>query len=477
MTTIDTITDEQILQLRAEAIRAGDFTLVSICNVALTSSSDSDVRVARAECARVIGEATRTAEATDWRETVIGETITDEQIQDYHTAAGAAGDLAAVAVCEVALDSIAVAQTSADPFFTFGRSQLFQDDSLDWLAACEPKTIHGVVTDPPYGLVEYTKKELAKLRKGKGGVWRIPPAFDGHQRSPLPRFTTLSKRDLRVLDDFFGAWARVLFPALVPGAHVVIASNPLLSHRIAGVVERAGYERRGEIIRLVMTLRGGDRPKNAHEEFQDVSVMPRSMWEPWLLFRKPIEGRVQDNLRRWGTGGLRRPDNGKPFGDVIESHPTRKTERELAPHPSLKPQSFMRQMVRAILPMGEGIVLDPFAGSGSTLAAAEAVGYASIGVEKDKKYARLAKKAVPKLATLVLPEFGDAICVQGGSAGAAGDLEAVAVYEVALDSIGADPDADDAYAQAVEDAVCEHDQESARAEVARMYRDAWAAEQ
>jgi len=37
-----------------------------------------------------------------------------------------------------------------------------------------------------------------------------------------------------------------------------------------------------------MTMRGGDRPKAAHEEFKDVSVMPRSMWEPWVLFRKPI---------------------------------------------------------------------------------------------------------------------------------------------------------------------------------------------
>ena len=47
----------------------------------------------------------------------------------------------------------------------------------------------------------------------------------------------------------------------------------------------------------------------------------------------------------------------------------------------------MRQIVRAVLPLGEGVVLDPFAGAGSTLAAAEAVGYASIGVEKDAKKA------------------------------------------------------------------------------------------
>jgi hypothetical protein len=74
----------------------------------------------------------------------------------------------------------------------------------------------------------------------------------------------------------------------------------------------AGFEKRGEIIRLVQTLRGGDRPKNAHNEFPDVTVMPRSCWEPWGIFRKSCEGRVQDNLRKWGTGGLRRLSDRAP---------------------------------------------------------------------------------------------------------------------------------------------------------------------
>jgi site-specific DNA-methyltransferase (adenine-specific) len=147
-------------------------------------------------------------------------------------------------------------------------------------------------------------------------------------------------------------------------------------------------------------MRGGDRPKNAHEEFPDVSVMPRSMWEPWLLFRKPTEGRVSDNLRRWGTGGLRRISDEQPFGDVIRSHPTTSAERKLAPHPSLKPQAFLRQIVRAVLPLGRGVVLDPFAGSGSTLAAAIAVGYQSIGIELDPGYVQVAQQAIPALARL-----------------------------------------------------------------------------
>jgi site-specific DNA-methyltransferase (adenine-specific) len=286
--------------------------------------------------------------------------------------------------------------------FVYGRAELHHADCFDWIEAREEQSIHAVVTDPPYGLHEYTPEQQTKLREGRGGVWRIPPSFDGHVRSPLPRFTTLTPDQLEELRSFFLQWARLLLPKLVPGANVLVASNPLLSHIVSGALADAGLERRGEIIRLTMTMRGGDRPKDAHEEFADVSVMPRSMWEPWLVFRKTPEGRIQDNLRRWKTGGFRRPSAERPFGDVIESAPTRTTERALASHPSLKPQAFLRQIVRAVLPLGEGVVLDPFAGAGSTLAAAEAVGYASIGIEKDAEYFALAQRAIPKLAALAV---------------------------------------------------------------------------
>jgi site-specific DNA-methyltransferase (adenine-specific) len=216
----------------------------------------------------------------------------------------------------------------------------------------------------------------------------------------LPRFTILSEAQIAELEAFFYRWGQEVSRILVPGAHVLIASNPLLSYVIAGSIVRAGFERRGEIIRLTMTMRGGDRPKDAHEEFADVSVMPRSMWEPWLIFRKPLEGRVQDNLRKWATGGFRRLSRDQPFGDVIESAPTRPTERAIAPHPSLKPQAFMRQIVRAVLPLGTGVILDPFAGGGSTLAAADAVGYDSIGIERDAEYVKIARAAIPQLARL-----------------------------------------------------------------------------
>ena len=275
---------------------------------------------------------------------------------------------------------------------------LFLTDAFEWLAQAGRQSIHAVVTDPPYGLVEYSPEQLEKMQNGRGGVWRIPPSFDGCKRRPLPRFTILTDKDRGRLRDFFERLAESLLPVLVPGAHVFIATNPLVSHLVYEPFVAAGYEKRGEIIRIVHTLRGGDRPKNAHEEFAEVTVMPKSCWEPWGLFRKPCEGRVQDNLREWRTGGLRRISATEPFKDLIYSSPARGLERRVAPHPSLKPQAFLRQIVRAALPFGEGVILDPFMGSGSTIAAAAACGLAATGLEINEKFFKLAERAIPALA-------------------------------------------------------------------------------
>ncbi len=91
---------------------------------------------------------------------------------------------------------------------------------------------------------------------------------------------------------------------------------------------------------------------------------------------------------------------GEPLKDLIFCSPTRGAEREIAPHPSLKPQRFMRQVVRAALPLGIGIVYDPFAGSGSTLAAAEALGYLSVGTERSQEYFDMSRTAFRGLVDL-----------------------------------------------------------------------------
>jgi site-specific DNA-methyltransferase (adenine-specific) len=253
---------------------------------------------------------------------------------------------------------------------------------------------------------EYDPDQLEKRTNGSGGVWRIPPSFDGHERSPLPRFTALNQEDRNRIYHYFSNWARLVLRILRPGGHVFLASNSFLSQLVFTAIANEGFEYRGQVIRLVQTLRGGDRPKNAEKEYPDVCTLPRGCYEPWGIFRKPLPNglNVSHCLREFQTGGLRRKPDGKPFEDVIESARTPQRERKVADHPSLKPQSFLRQIVYASLPLGEGIVLDPFMGSGSMVAAAEAVGYSSIGIERYEEYYLISQQAILELSRIATKE-------------------------------------------------------------------------
>jgi DNA modification methylase len=278
--------------------------------------------------------------------------------------------------------------------------QILHADAFEWLSEREVKSIHAVVTDPPYGILEYLPEQIKKRRSHKGGIWRLPQSYDGCKRSPIPRFTVLRSADLARLREFHRRLSEQLYRVLVPGGHVILASQNLLSHWVICAFVDSEFEIRGQIARIVKTLRGGDRPKGAHKEYPDVSVNPRSCWEPWLIFRKPCDGRVRDNLKKWGTGALRRPTTNIPFTDLIQSSPAKGVEKEIAPHPSLKPQDFIRKIVWTVLPLGKGIILDPFMGSGSTIAAAQHFKLESIGLEVDQEYFYLAQQAVPQLAAI-----------------------------------------------------------------------------
>lgn len=267
------------------------------------------------------------------------------------------------------------------------RFELHHANCFEWLKDQPSNSFHGVCTDPPFGIVEFLPHEMAKLRSGKGGVWRIPPTIGGSQRDPLPRFTTLSAQDKEHVRLYFRELGEALMPVLVPGAHIILAGTPMLQHLVQTGMAEAGFEVRGAIMRLYRGFRGGDRPKLAESEFPEVCVTPRGNYEPWMLFRKPISERtVADNLRRWGTGGLRRLAADQPLPDIIQSGRTPQIEEAVFNHPTLKPQHLLRILVRSLLPTGQGRILDPFAGSGSTIAACKAVGYESVGIELDDEY-------------------------------------------------------------------------------------------
>lgn len=69
-------------------------------------------------------------------------------------------------------------------------------------------------------------------------------------------------------------------------------------------------------------------------------------------------------------------------------------------HPTVKPIAIMRWLVRLVTPTG-GVVLDPFAGSGTTVIAAIREGFHALGIEQSEEYARIAKVRIEGLTSSI----------------------------------------------------------------------------
>lgn len=246
------------------------------------------------------------------------------------------------------------------PVEHIGTAMLINADCFEWLDKIPDECIHGVVTDPPFSLREFSDENIIALDKSKGNaIWQTHRYADGCHRNVQPCFSTLSKKQRNEIYRFFLVFSQKISRVMLPGAHAIIAAHPSLAHRVFCSIEDGGLEFNGSIIRHTSTMRGGGRPQPDKEhKFRDVSISTRSAHEPWGLFQKPMPKgmSVLQCLNKYNTGGLRRQvtkcgESSRPLFDVIE-HTERATENEKSlsknhfsnacgKHPNLKPQSLM----------------------------------------------------------------------------------------------------------------------------------------
>ena len=117
-----------------------------------------------------------------------------------------------------------------------GNSLIIHADCFEWLGRIQENTLHAIVTDPPYGVKEYDFDQIEKRANGNGGIWRIPPSFDGHVRQPLPRFTALNAKERTEVSDFFFRWGRLATSALRPSSISTASSRRRTTHMAAAII-------------------------------------------------------------------------------------------------------------------------------------------------------------------------------------------------------------------------------------------------
>jgi site-specific DNA-methyltransferase (adenine-specific) len=265
------------------------------------------------------------------------------------------------------------------------------------MKAMEDNSIDACITDPPYGM------EIA----GVGWDHNVPPA---------------------------ATWKEV-YRVLKPGAFVLSFCNPEFYHRMAVNVEDGGFRPTDMVVWMITTkMAKHNRLKPAHE--------------PIFVAQKPLEGTIEKNFAKWGTGKInidqaRVPWDGKPptgwvkggskrrafGGDVAKAagteieredanpigrypsniighfdepehqkyfyapRATRKERGEYNDHPTPKPINLMRYLCRVYAPAA-GLIMDPFMGSGSTGIAALQEGKDFIGIDMDQHYCDISQRRI-----------------------------------------------------------------------------------
>jgi site-specific DNA-methyltransferase (adenine-specific) len=309
--------------------------------------------------------------------------------------------------------------------------RLINGDSREVLKTFENNYFSSCVTDPPYGLTSITKrfgdKDSAPAKEGKDGRYqRLSKGFLGQEWDG----TGIEK------DPIF--WAEV-FRVMKPGAYLLAFGGTRTFHRITVAIEDAGFEIRDTI----GWLYGQGFPKS-HDLGDGWGTNLKPAFEPIIMARKPISEKTNiANKGRFGTGGINieqsrieiadneivpinklakwsgfgqeiRPDyeqeiNTKgrwPSNLILEEEflgdksrffycakPSKRDKGVACNHPTVKPLELMQYLVTLVTPM-DGVVLDPFMGSGTTGIACKELGFDFVGIEANPEYFEIACERV-----------------------------------------------------------------------------------
>ena len=289
-------------------------------------------------------------------------------------------------------------------------------DSIHELSSAPPEFVHLILSDIPYGigvedwdiLHENTNSAFtgsSPAQERAGSVFR-------RRGKPINGWSEADRAIPKQYYDWCLTWAPQWLRVLKPGGSAFVFAGRRYAHRCICAMEDAGFSFKDMICWVrdraphraqrvsVVFARRGDNVSSARWEGWRVGNL-RPAFEPILWFTKPykIGTTIADNALNHEIGPFNeeefiryagRPDNILECGF---------TPGESGLHPTQKPVKLMQALIALTTRPGQ-IVLDPFAGGGSTVVAARNLGRRFVAYEINAKYAATIRR---RLANAVLP--------------------------------------------------------------------------
>lgn len=217
-----------------------------------------------------------------------------------------------------------------------GRLTLYHADNLAVLPQLEPKSIDAVVSDPPYGF-------------GR-------PGSEGFQTHTAKRGTLKGIGDYSWNRELPLEWIPLAAKALRPGAAMIAWTDAVRSETVWNAFRDAGVNPLRKLYWWKYSA-----PPNF-----------RKNWPSHI--EEAVFGRVDGKVLAWDY---------KEAASPVIRHPAQPDDDRI--HPMQKPTEVMRRCIAPVTRPGH-VVLDPFAGSGTTGVAALRMGRRFIGIERDPVY-------------------------------------------------------------------------------------------
>lgn len=288
------------------------------------------------------------------------------------------------------------------------RNSIILGDSGSVLKELAPESVHLILSDIPYGIgaedwdVLHDNTNSAYL--GSSPAQAKAGAVFKKRGKPINGWSEADRAIPRQYYEWCSAWSPEWYRVLKPGGTAFIFAGRRFGHRCTAAMEDAGFSfkdmlawmrdrapHRAQRVSVVFDRRGDAVSSRKWDGWRVGNLRP--IFEPILWFTKPyrIGTTIADNAIVHGVGPYNeeamlryqtRPDNIFDCGF---------DPGEAGFHPTQKPVRLMQALIELTTQPGQ-TVLDPFAGSGSTLVAAKLLNRNYIGIEKSPKFVQTCER-------------------------------------------------------------------------------------
>jgi len=270
--------------------------------------------------------------------------------------------------------------------------------------------VSACITDPPYNYEfighkwndDEIKRRMERVKDSRTLVKNIPygSGLSGGVRNQ--RWYKKNRDNILEYQNWCFEWAKELFRISKPGATTLVFNSTRTIAHVQIALENAGFYTRD----IIVYRRSSGIPKgiNMQQNLEQKGYINSTDWEGWhscllneweaiCVVQKPLQNNYTETLIEYGTGLFFTKKQGGGFQSNILENLKRDKVPDFNIHCTVKPLDLMKKLVEIFVPRVEGsIVIDPFAGSGTTLVAAKEAGIDYIGIELESSYIEIIEK-------------------------------------------------------------------------------------